>query len=220
MDVTVLYYSANVEDESFEQKIRDNILKQCGGLPIVSVTQKPVDFGKNICVGAHRACYFNESRQIQMGLREAKTEYVLVAEADCLYPPEYFQFEPKELGHCYRYDNVWVVYASKENRRRRFHFKGFSDSSQMVDGAIWRSLLDARLDSKQDWLEDGQDLPLFRVGRTNPVHTWTGVPVVTFKTGNNINAYTTTDRRRSPVRELPYWGTVSDLRKEMFGWES
>jgi hypothetical protein len=45
--VTILYYTSNREDESFEKKIQENILKQTD-LPIISVSQKPINFGKNI----------------------------------------------------------------------------------------------------------------------------------------------------------------------------
>jgi hypothetical protein len=40
-DVTVLYYSANTEREGFEWHVRNNVLKQKGDLPLISVTQKP-----------------------------------------------------------------------------------------------------------------------------------------------------------------------------------
>jgi len=48
---TIIYYTANREDERFEQVIRENILRVSEGLPIISVSQKPIDFGQNICVG-------------------------------------------------------------------------------------------------------------------------------------------------------------------------
>ena len=95
-DVTILYYTANVEDELFERKIRKNILKNKGDLPIISVSQKPIDFGDNICVGEHEPCYLNLFRQIQIGLEKVRTTFIITTEADFLYPPDYFTFVPPE----------------------------------------------------------------------------------------------------------------------------
>ncbi len=73
--LTVLYYSASTENEKFEEAVRQNILVQKGDLPLISVTQKPLpNFGQNICVGPQYNCYGNEFRQIQLGLKEVKTE--------------------------------------------------------------------------------------------------------------------------------------------------
>ena len=48
---TIIYCSSNKELPEFEAKIVANLLKNCGDLPIISVTQKPMDLGRNICVG-------------------------------------------------------------------------------------------------------------------------------------------------------------------------
>ena len=63
MGKTIIYYTANREKESFENKVRENILKVKGDLPVISVSQKPIDFGKNICVGDIGQNYLNAFRQ-------------------------------------------------------------------------------------------------------------------------------------------------------------
>jgi hypothetical protein len=131
-DLSVLYYSASRENPLFEAKIRENILKNKGNLPLVSVTQLPLaDFGINICVGQHEPCYSNEFRQIQIGLKRITTKYVIVAESDVLYPPEYFQFQPT-YGDYWRYGNVWVNYAHEQKDEPQFIiFKKWSDGAQI-----------------------------------------------------------------------------------------
>ena len=64
---TIIYYTSNKEDEAFEGKTRKKLLEVCGDIPIISVSQKPIDFGKNICVGDVGACDANLYRQIQIG---------------------------------------------------------------------------------------------------------------------------------------------------------
>ena len=93
--VSIIYCSSNREHPKFEQRIKDNILKVRGNLPIISVTQKPINFGKNICVGNVGVSGFNFFRQSLIACEEAKTKFVISAEADCLYPPGYFQFIPE-----------------------------------------------------------------------------------------------------------------------------
>src|ERR1700687_5200912 len=99
-DVTIIYYSSNHEKPEFEQRIKDNILRVSSGLPIISVTQKPIDFGKNIVVGDVGTSGLNMFRQVQIACRAAKTKFVISAEADCLYPPDYFIFIPKKDNVC------------------------------------------------------------------------------------------------------------------------
>ena len=94
-DLTVIYYTSNKEKELFESRIRESILDMIGDIPLISVSQKPIDFGKNICVGDVGVCGHNLFRQFQIGAKAAKTKYVCNVEADALYPKEYFEFTPE-----------------------------------------------------------------------------------------------------------------------------
>ena len=106
---TIIYYTSNKEGSLFEQRVRDNILKVSGGLPIISVSQRPLDFGQNICVGDVGASGFNMFRQVLIACAQAKTPFVISAEADCLYPPDYFEFIPTREDICYRNSNLYVM---------------------------------------------------------------------------------------------------------------
>ncbi len=216
-DVTVLYYSANTENENFERHIRNNILRQKGNLPLVSVTQKPLrEFGQNICVGERFYCYGNEFRQIQIGLRLVKTKYVLVTEADVLYPPEYFTFIPSDADY-YRYANVWVNYVRDNGRRNKAYFKLYSDGAQMLKTEFWKNLLDTTLDPNTEWFTNENQCPrLFRLV-TNSQNTWTGNnPVVTFKTVNGVARYTSIIKGTPPQVILPYWGDINKIKRKIF----
>ena len=208
MEYTIIYYSSNREKPEFEKKIQENILKNSSGLPIISVTQKPMDFGKNICVGEHANCYHNEYRQIQIALQNTKTPYVLVAESDFLQPLDYFSFEPKEIGKCYRYNGVWVLYDNAEE----FVLKGNSDGAQLMDREMWLTMINAWLDENKMWSDGGdpkRSPPQVRA--KTGWGMWSGNPVITFKTKNNITRKTQTIG--VTAKELPYWGTVEEVRK-------
>ena len=218
-DVTILYYTANVEDESFESKIRDNILANKRSIPLISVSQKPIDFGDNICVDIHDPCYFNQFRQILVGLKKVKTRYVLTAEADFLYPPDYFQFMPEEAGKCYRYFGVWVCYyLTKDKANPRFFFKGCSNGAQLIDKDLWAESLEKILKGRPEWTTR-DDKPTKK--DKNPIktdynYTWTGTPAITFKTRNNITPFTGIWKKVESQKDLPYWGNIKDLKKRMF----
>jgi hypothetical protein len=218
-DVTVLYYSGNTEDPIFEAHIRENILKNKGDLPLVSVTQEPLpDFGQNIYVGRHDANYTNEFRQIQIGLNAITTPYVLVAESDCLYPPEYFQFQPPELGKIYRYANVWVhFYLDPGKRNPKFYYKKYSDGSQCFDKNVYLDLINKALEGRKDWTEPGDPPHQGFATRSDDNCSWTSEnPVITFKTRQGLSHYTQYQKNVPPVGSLPFWGSAVDLRKELF----
>jgi len=213
MKTSVLYYSGNTQNPAFEKKITDSLLKTIGKLPLISVTQIPMpELGKNICVGKKDGSYFNEFRQIEIGLKEIKTPYVLVAEADCLYPPEYFSFKPPMLGECYRYNNVWV-----ENLYPRyepvFFKKGFAHCAQAVDVKMWLKHLAIGFKDQPKWSNNNRlvyDFQLF----SKPENHWTGKPVITFKIEGAMRRKTACIDY-TPTPSIEYWGSASDLRQKM-----
>ncbi len=102
LDLTVVYYTSGRIKNSFGQWAREQLLKAAGKFPIVSVSQQPLDFGENICVGDIGHTYFNIYRQMLMGAKAVRTKYTALAEDDTLYSPEHFrQFRPKDDEFAY-----------------------------------------------------------------------------------------------------------------------
>lgn len=204
MNKSIIYYSSNNEDPVFERKIMDNIQKQAGDIPIISVTRKPTDFGWNICIGEQPICYSNSFKQLLIGLKEASTEFCLAAESDVLYPPEYFTFTPPENNRVYRYTNVWVHFAG----RNKFWRKKFSEGIQMCGREHWIKSIEAILE-KSDWDPE----PLKFIFPNNADNYWTGNPAITFKT-RNATTFKTGYQNKDVVTELPYWGTALDVKRD------
>jgi len=92
-DITILYYTANVVAKGIEYSVLRNLRGH--GLPIISISQKPMDLGKNIVVPEERS-YENIYRQILIGAKAATTKYVALCEDDCLYVPQHFKHRPKK----------------------------------------------------------------------------------------------------------------------------
>lgn len=220
-NLTVLYYSANTEDPIFEANIRKKLIANMGDLPLISVTQEPAPkFGKNICVGKHYPCYGNEFRQIQIGLKEVKTDYVITAEADVLYPPEYFKFQPTS-GDYWRYGNVWLhFYRPKDDsgRRPRAFFKKYSDGAQIMRRDFWIDYINNMIGKEDRWYTDKDKPRKTKTPPTDPLFTWTSEnPVITFKTLNNIGHFSSflPSQIYKPITTLPYWGDLGNLVKSL-----
>jgi len=114
-DLTVLYYTSNKIPDIFATNIKNQILSVIEYLPIISVSQKPIDFGYNICVGDIGISVFNLYRQVLIGAKAAKTKYVVLCEDDCLYTREHFTcYRPPENLFGYNH-NKWGLYTWNKN---------------------------------------------------------------------------------------------------------
>lgn len=214
-DITILYYTSNRENEEFEKRIRDNIVQVAGGLPIVSISQKPVDFGTNICVGDVGASGFNMFRQVLIGCNSAKTPFVISAEADCLYPPDYFQFIPERDNVCYRNNNTYLLGL----RRDYFYKKNEGGTwAQVIGRDFYIKRLEELFEGAPQWSVEEKNFPkerkkvedVFAVTQIKSFETVN--PCISVKSGRGMRHYS--NSQRVPIHKLPYWGKGTDFRKK------
>jgi hypothetical protein len=92
-DLTILYYSSNYIEGPFLGRVRDELVKVTDA-PVISITQKPTDFGHNICVGDIGRSIYNIYRQILIGAMFAQTDYIACAEDDILHNEQHFKYRP------------------------------------------------------------------------------------------------------------------------------
>jgi len=212
-NLTICYYTSNKENPVFEQKVRDNILKNCGGLPIISVSHKPIDFGKNIVVGDVGVSGFNMFRQVQIALRECKTRFVLSCEADCLYPPDYFTFRPERDDRCYRNSNLYVM---AHKRPLLWKKEEGATHAQIIGREFYLKRLEELFIGCPQWSPDEKNFPRERLGKVDvfdEIELYeTKNPVLQIKTSDSMRHYTHSDRvDRS---EIDYWGEALEIRKK------
>jgi len=215
---TIIYYTSNREDEKFEKKIQQKILENSGGLPIISVSQKSIDFGENLCIGDVGVSNQNCFRQQQIGAEHAKTPYIIMAEADFLYPPEYFQFvPPKEKP--YRLDNIWIMYRDSV---AGFVQKSYSEGASIYPREFFIKQIERRLKGRGYW---NTEMEKYKAVPRMFYKPWHEVeffhlenPAVSIKTKEGMHKYTGVIKDQDPegARSLPYWGDVKKLRKELF----
>jgi hypothetical protein len=209
-DKTIIYYSANMEDPVFEQRIKDDLVRKAGDIPIISVTRKSINLGLNICVGEQPVSYTNEWRQLLIGLKAAKTKFCMTAEADCLYPPDYFDFTPPLANMIYYYDNIYIVWKHKGGFYRK---TGFCEGAEICGREFWLSRLEPLIEA----LGPGWD-PIPREEENRLVRrffdehrTFTGAPVISFKTRDGVSYRTTFINRKE--LSIPYWGGINEVKR-------
>lgn len=215
---TIIYCSSNREQPAFEQRIKDNILKNCGDIPIISVTQKPINFGKNICVGDDIGVSgFNFFRQSLIACEAANTQFVISAEADCLYPPDYFEFIPSTNDKCYRNSNLYVM----AHKRAIFWKKEEGAThAQIINREFYIKRLKELFKNAPLWNAEEKNFPRERhhkvdVFNVNEIeHYQTEKPVVQIKTSQSMRTYTHSDRLNR--YSIPYWGNVIEFRNKYY----
>ena len=93
---TIVYYTDGHIDEGLSRAVRKNLKKVAGPIPIISVSQKPLNFGKNICVGMKERSNRSIYEQILAGLEAAEPGSVIyLCEHDIAYSPSHFAHVPE-----------------------------------------------------------------------------------------------------------------------------
>ena len=108
--MTVIYLTDNSLSPEIMLRCQELLLDASRGIPIVSVSQEPLEFGENVCVGKIGRSWLNLYKQLRAGLLRSRTQYVAIAEHDCVYSEEHFSFRPPVTSDSFYYnDNCWLV---------------------------------------------------------------------------------------------------------------
>jgi len=108
--VGMVYYTDNLLDETIMAACQRQIKHCANGHEIISVSLKPMDFGRNIVVDAERSI-LTMYRQILAGLEASTADIVFLAEHDVLYHASHFDFRPPCRDRFYYDGNFWQVDA-------------------------------------------------------------------------------------------------------------
>lgn len=105
----IIYYTDNQLNLKIAHAVKKQIKKM--GLPIVSSSLKPMDFGKNVHIKRERG-YKTYFLQILAALEASDAEIIFFCEHDWLYHPSHFDFLPERKDTFYYNSNWWRVRAS------------------------------------------------------------------------------------------------------------
>ena len=104
MSKGIIYYTDNKLGEPIFSVVQKRIL--AAGLPIISVSLKPIGLGKNIVLNLSPG-FITMLKQIARALQESESDYVFFCEHDVLYPTSHFDFTPLRDNIFYYNANVW-----------------------------------------------------------------------------------------------------------------
>jgi hypothetical protein len=110
-DTTILYYTDNSLNKDLLELCQRQLIKSAGNNKILSITQKPIDFGENICVGNIGKSLISLWTQQIEGMKKATTRYIAFAEHDCIYSPDHFNFIPSSDEIFYYNANLWYMHC-------------------------------------------------------------------------------------------------------------
>ena len=215
---TLIYYTDGCVEDSIAKLAQAYILK--ANLPIISVSQKPMDFGENYCIGEIGRSYENIQSQILVGLGKATTEYVALCEHDTIYPEGYFDFIPTHEGVFFYNRNRIFVVAKKGPQYGEFI--KFQDANPNADQLICnrKLLIEATLirrdllarcsisELPRGWSEPGYSLP-------HEKFTWrhTKKPSIDILHNNNFTVRGGQYRPDELSMFAPGWGSWDDVIK-------
>jgi len=104
-DLTVLFLTINRVPKKWAEYHKEILLRAIGGAPVITISKEPMDWGVNL-IQEEEPSVLNIYKQLLRGAKEAKTEYIAVAEDDCLYPKTHFEYRPQKDMFAYNY-NRW-----------------------------------------------------------------------------------------------------------------
>ena len=228
-DLTVVYYTANYLDTHnpyFLENTKKQLLKAIDNLPLISVSQKPMAFGQNICVGETGRSHLNLYRQILIGVKAAKTKYVAMAEDDVLYSHEHFHYHLPEKD-VFSYNMAkWSLFTW--TRPPLFSFR---TKRKVVNSLIAkRDMLVEALEERFNKFKGAPDekIPIHYWGDPGRYENHLGVtvreteefyttePNIVFSHPEAFGYLSRGTRKRlGDIRaiEIPYWGRAEDILK-------
>lgn len=214
--LTVLYYTDSQLAEPLASACRKHLQQSASGYPIVSVSQKPLDFGRNICVGELGRSFENIYKQILAGLREVSTPYVALAEHDCLYTPEHWQH--RSPGKFAYNMNRWAMHTDMG----MFSWRNRGCLSQLiVPTALLKKNIEGRLlvgwkkvkRHTREWFEPGLNDSALGMA-TEPMEKFkTTTPNIDINHGRNFSGKKLLGD--TTARSIPGWGTSMDIERTL-----
>lgn len=226
-DLTIIYYTANLINDSFAHRVRGQLFIASQGLPIISVSKKPLDFGLNISDAESERSIINVYKVILMAAKMAKTEFVALAEDDALYTTEHFHsFRPP--ADLFAYNKTrWNIFSW--SKPPFFSLKFRRTLSSLIAP---RKLLIEAFEERFKKYPDTSKIPLNWMGEPGRGHErklkvtprkgidfFTYEPVVVFSHPKSYGFEAQGIKKRAGyirAYDIPYWGTAKKIIKDFY----
>lgn len=201
----IVYYTDSELDPMLANAARKHLREITGPIPIISVSRKPLNFGRNICVGdSEPRSYKQMYRQLLAGVEAApEGSIVYLCEHDVFYHPSHFAFLPPTRKH------AWF-------NRNRFYWGPGADGFFPARG---RRALSQGVAYRDVWIHHARErLAQWERGEETitriPWKNFTSErPNVDIRHGANLTPNGTYKReylrgQKSGIKNLPGWGGI------------
>jgi hypothetical protein len=229
-DLTVIYYTANTLREPLFSAAQKQLLESIGNYPLISVSQKPLDLGRNICVGDIGRSYINIYHQMLTGAKAAETKYVALAEDDVLYCKEHFNtYRPKDDEFAYDMAR-WSIYSWVDPPIYSLKFRK-SNTTLIAPRDLLIEALEERFAKYPDeskiplsyWGEPGRYESALGVTPRKTIEFTSTCPCVVFShpdaIGYDIQGKT---KRLGQIKayDIPYWQDAKNFIERFYGTQN
>jgi len=114
-DRVIIYYTDSNLETTLAEAVRKNLKTAAGPIPIISVSQKPINFGKSICVGDKPRSLKSMYEQILVGAEAApKGSTIYLCEHDVFYHPSQFAKIPRDKRAFYFNQNRYYWWVGED----------------------------------------------------------------------------------------------------------
>jgi len=223
-DLTILFYTANLPVMKLTNHVLTILKASAEGKAIISISQKPMEFGYNICMSELTPCYGSIYKQILTGAKMAETKYVALAEDDMLYPKEHFSFRPPKDDVFYYSRSRWIL-TTRRHSAFYFHHSGQNLSTCIASRELLIGTIETRFIKYPDMVDE-QGSQIGEPGRFESrfglpevgLDTFkTAIPVVSVNHSPSLGGKRRTNHRDKRTDELPFWGKADDLYRSIYG---
>lgn len=230
-DLTIIYYTANRLKPFFAENVRKQLVKAADGIPIISVSHQPMNFGTNICVGTGVYSAMQIYRQILIGAKAAKTKYIAMAEDDTLYSPEHFRtYMPKDDEFAYNFCRwsiyTWVsppTYSLKYRRVMSTLVAPRALTIEALEERFTKYPTEASLKNLEVFSEFGKYEKILGVTPRKSVDYRSYVPCIVFSHEEALGWNVLGKKKRMGqlrAYDIPVWGRAEDVLKNFYGIDS
>lgn len=221
-DTTILYLTDNCLDPQIDRLVRATLLRQAADIPIISVSQQPIEFGQNICVGPIGRSWTSIFKQVLAGLAEVKTRFVSIAEHDCLYTNEHLSFIPPQADCFWVNKNCWLVQHGGNHPELTGMYSYWHKRSAMSQVVVARELFREYTELQVKLIAANQEAKrVADSGSSEQLQRYIGLiqgyrtrffatvkPNLDIRHGGN---FTGPKRGKRRCYELPYWGKWEEV---------
>lgn len=221
-DLTIIYLTANEITTKFSENTRRVLIESIKGIPVISVSKKPLDFGQNIYFNTPRS-HINIYREALAGVKLAQTQYIAIAEDDVLYSPEHFKKRPRRADVFAYNIACWSLYTW--SKPPIFSYTGRRNHGMLIcERDLYIEAMEERFNMYPDdskinnaiWAEPGKYESQLGVSVQITEFFYTDPANIMFTHPQGLSYYTLGEKKRlAPIRalEIPFWGRAEEVVK-------